>query len=271
MTNELTTNAASPFDNIRQTSETGQEFWSARDLMKAVEYNDWRNFEAAIERAKVSAANTGALVNRHFVQVAQLVDANNLGPQQRQDYNLSRFAAYLVVMNGDPRKPAIAAAQQYFAVKTREAEIVQHQIPKTYAAALRAAADAEERAALAEGKVSYLEPRALTVVRAEDRQGGQLVWEMRDVIGDRLRIKPREGLSLLQYLGIITRYGSQNLNHKVDPSWDDLLFPTPSTYTQKDGKQVVYNTGPIRVREGKQEEFLERLEDAFRSRFFVTA
>ncbi|MCC3333520.1 phage antirepressor KilAC domain-containing protein [Nocardia abscessus] len=90
-----------------------------------VEYETWRNFAAAIDRAKIAAQNSGANPDSEFVQVGQLVDVGNLGKQEREDYELSRFGAYLTVMNGDPRKPAIAAAQAYFAIRTREAEVTE--------------------------------------------------------------------------------------------------------------------------------------------------
>ncbi len=118
----------SPFDAIRQVRSDGSEFWSARDLCKAVEYETWRNFAAAIDRAILAAKNSGASSTEEFVQVTQLVDAGNLGKNSREDYELSRFAAYLVVMNGDPRKPAIASAQSYFAIRTRQAEVVESKL-----------------------------------------------------------------------------------------------------------------------------------------------
>lgn len=122
MTNSVTSSSASPFDALKHGDERG-EYWLARELMIPLGYGaDWRNFVAAIERAMIAGSNTGIDVSSAFVQVVQFVDANNLGKQARQDYRLTRYAAYLVAMNGDPRKPEIAAAQSYFAIKTREAE-----------------------------------------------------------------------------------------------------------------------------------------------------
>lgn len=116
-------NGDSPFDAARQLRADGSEFWSARTLCKIVNYETWRNFAAAIDRAKIAAGNSGSDSSVEFVQVTQLVDAGNLGTREREDYELSRYGAYLVLMNGDPRKPEIAAAQAYFAVKARQAEI----------------------------------------------------------------------------------------------------------------------------------------------------
>lgn len=108
----------SPFDSIRQVDEHGAEFWSARDMMPLQGYGaDWRNFVASIDRAKATAVNQGMDPVGLFVAVTE-----KSGGRPREDYRLSRYAAYLVAMNGDPRKPEVAAAQSYFAIRTREAE-----------------------------------------------------------------------------------------------------------------------------------------------------
>jgi DNA-damage-inducible protein D len=113
---------ASPFDAIRRVRPDGSEYWSARELMPLLGYGaDWRNFEAAINRAMLTAANSGLEVPEVFVAVTE--NPSDLGGRPRSDFQLTRFAAYLVAMNGDPRKPEIAAAQSYFAVRAREAEI----------------------------------------------------------------------------------------------------------------------------------------------------
>lgn len=117
-----------PFDAIRRTRGDGSEYWMARELMPLQGYGKWERFASAIDRAKIAAANTGVDVSSAFVQVTQLPGAGNLGDQRRYDYELSRFACYLVAMNGDPRKPEVARAQAYFAVRAREAETRQESV-----------------------------------------------------------------------------------------------------------------------------------------------
>lgn len=119
---DLTLPGTSPFDAIRRLREDGSEYWRARDLQPFMGYRKWQDFQNAVERAQVAATNAGHDPQRMFVQVSQLMDAGNLGQQERLDYELSRFACYLTFLNGDPRKPEVAAAQAYFAIKTREAE-----------------------------------------------------------------------------------------------------------------------------------------------------
>lgn len=110
--------AQSPFDQIKRTRPDGSEYWSARDLMPLMGYGaDWRNLMTAIDRAKATAANTGDDPEQLFGGVTE-----KSGGRPREDFQLTRYAAYLVSMNGDPRKPETAAAQAYFAIRTRQAE-----------------------------------------------------------------------------------------------------------------------------------------------------
>lgn len=153
--------SSSPFDSVRRTRPDGSEYWSGRDLMPMAGYAEWRRFRDAIERARVSCLNQGTPEAAHFVQVSQLVGAGNLGEKEREDFELTRFACYLTFQNGDPRKPEVAAAQAYFAIRTREAEVAKPAIPRNYAAALREAADQAERAELAESKAKELEAKAV--------------------------------------------------------------------------------------------------------------
>ncbi|MGO3787693.1 MAG: hypothetical protein ACTJGE_02910 [Corynebacterium variabile] len=110
------------FDSLAHTDGDGNTYWSARDLATVTGYPRWGDFTAAVERAVSTALNMNVLVKDNFRIVPKV--SGSRGPAQ-QDYRLSRFGAYLVAMNGDPRKPQVAAAQAYFAVQTHYAE--QHQ------------------------------------------------------------------------------------------------------------------------------------------------
>lgn len=112
------------FDELRRVRDDGTEYWSARELMEPLGYARWQTFDNSIDRAIASSTSQGRDPVREFVQVAQTTSAGNLGRQERVDYELSRFAAYLVAMNGDPRKPEIAAAQGYFVTQTRRTEVL---------------------------------------------------------------------------------------------------------------------------------------------------
>jgi DNA-damage-inducible protein D len=111
----------SPFDQLRQVRQDGSEYWSARDLQTPAGYQTWAKFSDAIDRAMAACQNSGQSAPANFAATGKV---NALG-QTLQDYELSRYGAYLLFMNGDPRKPEIAQAQTYFAIKTREAETLQ--------------------------------------------------------------------------------------------------------------------------------------------------
>lgn len=139
---ELIPPASSPFEALRHVDEQG-EHWFARELMSPLDYATWENFSTAVGRARRSCANFGMDPSSHFRGATNL-GRNGLGLERPLvDVRLSRYACYLVAMNGDPEKPAIAAAQSYFAARTREAEIAatSSALPVTYQEALRALAD----------------------------------------------------------------------------------------------------------------------------------
>ena len=115
----------SPFDSIKQLDDEGNEYWYARDLQGVLEYSEWRNFYKIIEKAKNACKASGHAVQSEFVDVNKLVDVGANLQRSIQDIVLSRYACYLIAMNGDPRKEVIALAQTYFAVKTHEQETLE--------------------------------------------------------------------------------------------------------------------------------------------------
>ena len=118
--------SADTFDSIKQVNEDGQEFWYARELQNILEYAEWRNFNGVIDKAKIACEQSGNLVTNHFVGVNKTIEMPKTATKTVQDIILSRYACYLVVMNGDPRKEIIALGQTYFAVKTRQQEIIEN-------------------------------------------------------------------------------------------------------------------------------------------------
>lgn len=120
------TELASPnrqsFESIRHEDESA-EYWLARQLAPVLGYQDYRNFLAVIEKARVSAAAAGLDPADHFGDITRMVDLGSGAQREVADVRLSRYACYLIVQNGDPSKPVIAAGQTYFAVQTRRQEI----------------------------------------------------------------------------------------------------------------------------------------------------
>ena len=120
----------SPFEKIKQINEEGFEYWSARDLAKLLEYAQWRNFENAISKAKESCKNNGYDVEDHFADVSNMVELGSGAIREVDDYRLSRFACYLIVQNADPSKKNVAMGQAYFAIKTRQKELIEEEEQK---------------------------------------------------------------------------------------------------------------------------------------------
>ena len=113
------------FEDIKRIRKDGSEFWSARELSDALEYTQWRNFSKVIERAMIACENSGHDVFDDFAEVSKIVDAGATN-KPIKDYELSRYACYLIVQNGDPRKEVIALGQTYFALQTYRQEVADH-------------------------------------------------------------------------------------------------------------------------------------------------
>jgi hypothetical protein len=139
------------FEQIKRTDEDGNEYWFARELAPVLEYAEWRNFSKVIDRAMLACRNSGFNVADHFVEISKtvemptkprkigftdvsktknleigFVEVNKTKMKSIIEYKLSRYACYLIVQNGDPRKEIIAIGQTYFAIQTRRQEVADY-------------------------------------------------------------------------------------------------------------------------------------------------
>ena len=126
MSSEIARYSEETFESIKHVNEYGNEFWYARELQSVLGYTEWRNFQKLIEKAQTACENSDMAVDECFVEVNKTSPMPNGGVKLIDDYILSRYACYLIVMNGDPRKEVIAVGQTYFAVKTRQQELIDH-------------------------------------------------------------------------------------------------------------------------------------------------
>ena len=111
------------FENIKHIDEYGNEFWYARELSKALEYKDWRNFLKVLNKAKKASENSGIVGNDNFVQVDKTIEIGNKVKRNIIDYELSRYACYLIIQNADSNKERVSLCKTYFAIQTRKREL----------------------------------------------------------------------------------------------------------------------------------------------------
>ncbi|HEX7018220.1 MAG TPA: DNA damage-inducible protein D [Patescibacteria group bacterium] len=111
------------FEKIKKINDFEQEYWSARQLAKALEYSDYRNFETVIKKAKKSCKNSGQSISDHFGDVTDMIELGKSASRPINDVLLSRYACYLIMQNADPSKEIVALGQTYFAIQTRKQEV----------------------------------------------------------------------------------------------------------------------------------------------------
>ncbi len=115
-------------EKLRKTTDSGREYWLAREIMPVLGYDTWRRFEDVIRKAEMACEANKLDPTKHFVGTGKMVGIGSDAKREIGDYFLSRPASYLIAMNGEPTKPEIAAAQAYFAVQTRRMELVDQAI-----------------------------------------------------------------------------------------------------------------------------------------------
>lgn len=123
MTKKISQQDYASFESIRQQDAEGNEYWSARQLAKVLEYSQYRHFLPVVEKAREACSNSGQSVSDHIEDILTMVDIGSGAKREVADIRLSRYACYLVVQNGDPSKPVIANGQTYFALQTRRQEL----------------------------------------------------------------------------------------------------------------------------------------------------
>jgi DNA-damage-inducible protein D len=121
--NELKEYTEKMFEDIKHIDENGNEYWYARELMKVLEYKEWRKFNKVIQKAMEACNGSNYYILDHFVLEDKMVSIGSNTKRNIKDYKLSRYACYLIVQNCNPRITIIALAQTYFAIQTRKQEL----------------------------------------------------------------------------------------------------------------------------------------------------
>lgn len=125
--NQLVEQAKKTFEEIKHIDENGNEYWYARELMKTLGYSKWGNFKNVISKARESCKGSNINTLKHFADVGKVLQVGNNATMNIEDYELTRYACYLIAQNGDSRKKSIALAQTYFAVQTRKQELTREE------------------------------------------------------------------------------------------------------------------------------------------------
>lgn len=165
--------------------EDGVEFWYARDLMEPLGYARWENFDEAVKRAMISCENNETPVESQFREVTKLVKSG-VASVPRKDYMLTRYACYLIAMNGDTRKPEIAIAQAYFAVQTRKQELIEQKVAEIQRVQSRRALADSEKALSAVVYEHGMSDRGFGIMRSRGDEalfGGHTTAQMKDRLG----------------------------------------------------------------------------------------
>ncbi len=125
MAKELSKPGSTLFEQIKRVDDKGNEYWTARDMAKVLEYSEYRHFIPVLDKAKESCKNSGYSVADHFEDILEMIEIGKGGQREIENIKLSSYACYLIVQNADPSKEVVALGQTYFAVQTRLREIQQ--------------------------------------------------------------------------------------------------------------------------------------------------
>ena len=200
MKTEIVKSLAINFDDHSQTTESGIEFWFARDIQHLLGYSEWRNFQKVIVKAKTSCEVSGNQILDHFVDINKMVQLGSGSEREIEDTMLTRYACYLIAQNGDPRKEQIAFAQNYFALQTRKFEVIEQRIRDWERL------QARQKLTLSEKELSELiyektgSDRNFGIIRSKGDQAlfGKSTQQMKDVLG------VPKGRALADFLPTIT-------------------------------------------------------------------
>lgn len=231
-------------EQIKHANQEGAEFWSARELQLALGYSSWERFQNVIKKAKQSFESSPTTsnqnINDHFHQVVKMVTIGSNAQKSTTDYQLSRYACYLIAQNGDARKEPIAFAQSYFAIQTRRQEI--HDQTERQ----RARLEAREKYSESDKKLSSIVGRRditstqLAAIKSNGDKvlfGGNTTKQMKEKYG----LDPKTSKPLADVLPTISLTAKQLANEMtyINTERNDLVGFHPINQEHKDNNQTI--------------------------------
>ncbi|KAM9863102.1 hypothetical protein ACI1US_00987 [Leucobacter sp. BZR 635] len=158
--NAIESGFESQLDALKVITLTDGEVWSARDLMPFAGYSKWENWSKAISRAITSVNASGLNAADHFAGVGKMIELGKGARREVEDVELTRYACYILFQNADGAKTEVAAAQQYFAIKTRAAEVSPRDTPSGAELIALAVIEAQQMLAQQASQIAELAPKA---------------------------------------------------------------------------------------------------------------
>lgn len=174
---QTTSGFESQLDELRIVTLFGER-WSGRDLMPFAGYADWRNWTKAINRAVASVNASGLDAADHFVGVNKMVDLGSGSKREVEDVELTRYACYILFQNADGTKPEVAAAQQYFAIQTRAAEVSPRHTPSGAELIALAVVEAQRMLAEKDQQIAVLVPKAAQADTFREADGLRTIMDL---------------------------------------------------------------------------------------------
>lgn len=247
---------------VQRETETGAEFWLARDLQPLLGYARWENFVKVIGKAKTSCKTSGYEVSDHFLDVTKMVSIGSGTQRPIDDIALDRYACYLIAQNGEPSKDEIAFAQTYFAVQTRKQEIIEKHLIEVERLSAR------KKLSLSEKELSGViferlgESQSFARIRSKGDQalfGGKTTQDMKD------RLNVPKGRPLADFLPTITTKAKDfaneitNFNIKRDDLASESAITNEHVKNNTDVRGVLIGRG-IRPESLPPAEDLKKIE-----------
>ncbi len=176
------------FEEAKQSTDELFEYWEARTLQELLGYPAWRSMEALVKKAMTNCKKTGQQVSDHFVVDYKMVQIGSGAKRKLKDYLLSRYACYLIALNGNPRKKVIAYAKDYFAAETRKMEnlrarLTEHQAELERIDARRTLTQAEKQLSKSIHSQGVTDGRAIARIRSQGDKvlfGGKNTHQMKE-------------------------------------------------------------------------------------------